>query len=180
MSASTHVPRQALLAVRCRSALCSLLGAMARSTRVRRCARLVDRFSLCVQLLYAYIWLLAVEVTVERFARVRPRALCQRLGLRTITSAGPICMPCAACVTTRCSYVQHDGVTRCKLELTSERADIPGHPASPLIPAAIITLVCSTFRSPPTTQQAHPRQHIERGCLAVLQWNSASIKWRPT
>ena len=65
--------------------LCSSLGAAARSARVRRHAQLVDSFSLRVQLLYAYIWLLAVEATAERSARVPSRELCQRLGLRTIT-----------------------------------------------------------------------------------------------
>ena len=68
---STRIPRQALVAVRRRSALCSPLGAatrsvasvgtlcsrpLARSAHVRRCARLVDSFSLRVQLLYAYIY----------------------------------------------------------------------------------------------------------------------------
>ena len=154
---------------------CSPLGAAARSTCVRRRARLVDSFSLRVQLLYAYIWLLALEATAERSACVPQRALCQRLGVHTITSGLPYACGCAARAATRCSYVRHDGVTRCKLELPSGPADIPGRPASPLIPAAIITLVSSTFQSCPTTQQTHPRQHIERGYLAVLQWSSVSI-----
>ena len=68
--------------------LCSPLGAAARSARVRRRAQVVDSFSLRVQLLYAYIWLLAVEATVECSARVPPHVLCQRLGVRMITS-GP-------------------------------------------------------------------------------------------
>ena len=140
--------------------LCSPLGVAARSARVRRRARLVDSFSLRVQLLYAYIWLLAIEATAERSARVPPCALCRRLGLRTITSGVPYACGCTARVATRCSYVRHDGVTRCKLELPSERADILVRLASPLIPVAIITLVFSTFRSGPTTQQAHPRRHI--------------------
>ena len=157
MPASARVPRQALLAVRHRSTLCSPLGTAARSARVRRRARLVGSFSLRVQLLYAYIWLLAIEATVERSTRVPPRALCQRLGLRTIMSGAPYACSCATRVATQSSYVRHDGVTRCKLELPSGRADIPGRPASPLITAAIITLVSSTFRSRPTTQQAQPR-----------------------
>ena len=123
---------------------------------------------------------LSLEATAECSARVPPRALCQQLGVRTITSGAPYAWGCVARVATRCSYVRHDGVTRCKLELPSGPADIPGRPTSHLIPAAIITLVSSTFRSRPTTQQAHPRRHIERGCLAALQWSSASIEWRPT
>ena len=86
MSASARIPRQALLAVRRRGALYSCPSA--RSARVPPCAWRVDSFSLRVQLLYAYIyiWLLAVEATAERSARVPSRALCQRLGVRTITS----------------------------------------------------------------------------------------------
>ena len=178
MPASARVPRQALLAVRHRGTLSS--RPLVRSARVPACARLADKFSLHVQLLYAYMWLLVVEATVERSARVPPRVLCQRLGLRTITSGAPYACGCAARVATRCSYVRHDGVTRCKLELPSGPADIPSRPASPLIPMAIITLVSSTFRSRPTTQQAHPQRHIERGCLAGPQWSSVSIEWRPT
>ena len=49
-----------------------------------------------------YIWLLAVEATAERSARVPPRALYQRLGVRTITSGphmhavAPHALPCDA------------------------------------------------------------------------------------
>ena len=52
--ASARIPRQPLLAVRRRGALCS--RPLVRSTRVRRCVGLVDTFSLRVQLLYAYIY----------------------------------------------------------------------------------------------------------------------------
>ena len=111
----------------CSTTLCMWLlaveAAAACSARVRRCSRLVDSFSLRVQLLYA-----------ERSGRVPPRVLCQRLGVRTITSGAPYACGCAACVATRCSYVRHDGVTRCKLELPSGPTDMPGRPASPLIP----------------------------------------------
>ena len=158
MPASARVPRQALLAVRHRSVLCSPLGATPRSVASVGALGLWTAFP-CVFNCYMhiYIWLLAVEATAERSARVPPRALCQRLGVRTITSGAPYACGYAVRVATRCSYVRHDGVTRCKLELPSGPADIPGRPASPLIPAAIITFVSSTFRSRPTTQQAHPR-----------------------
>ena len=133
----------------CRPLLSSLgmlyspLGTMARTARIHRYARLVDSFSLRVQLLY--IWLLAVEAIAERSARVPSRVLCQRLGVRMITSGAPYACGCTVCVAMRCSYVRHDGVMCCKLELPSGRVDIPGRLASPLIPAAIITLVSSTF-----------------------------------
>ena len=46
---------------------------------------------------------------------------------------------------------------RCKLELPSGPANIPGRPASPLIPAAIITLVSiapyNTTSTPTTTHR---------------------------
>ena len=86
MSSSARIPRQALLAVRRRSALC----------RIHWRALLVSVGTLglwtafpCIQLLYAYIWLLAVEATVERYARVPPRVLCQQLGMCTITLGAP-------------------------------------------------------------------------------------------
>ena len=150
MSSSARVPQQALLAVRRHSALCSPLGAATRS--VASVVMLYSRpsaRSACGQLF--------LEATVERSARVPPRMLCQRLGTRTIMSGAPYACGCAARVAMHCSYMWHDGVTRCKLELPSGPADIPSRSASPLIPAAIITLVSSTFRSCPTTQQAHPR-----------------------
>ena len=56
MPSSARVPRQALLVVRRHSTLCSPLGAAARSARVRRRTRLVDSFSLRVQLLYIYTY----------------------------------------------------------------------------------------------------------------------------
>ena len=173
MPASAHVPRQALLAVRRHSALCSPLGAALRSVASVGvlCSHLSTR-SACGQLF--------LEATVELSARIPPRTPCQRLSMCMITSGAPYACGCAPCVATRCSYVRHDGVTRCKLELPSGPADIPGRPASPSIPVAIITLVSSTFRSRPTIQQAHPPRHIERGCPAALQWSSASIEWRPT
>ena len=82
--------------------LCSPLGIAARSARVRRRAWLMENFSLRVQLLYAYIyiWLLAVEATAERSARVPPRALCQWLGVRTITPGAPYACGCATRVAT--------------------------------------------------------------------------------
>ena len=89
-----------MLVVRRRDTLCSHL--LVRSTRVGRRARLVDTFSMRVQLLYAYIyiWLLAVEATAERSARVPLRTLYQRLGLRTIMLGAPYACGCAACVAT--------------------------------------------------------------------------------
>ena len=87
------------------SKLCSLLGAATRSSRIRQRARLVESFSLRVQLLYAYIWLLAVEANVERSARVPIRALCQRLGSRTITS-GPHMHVVAPCDAVKCSTME--------------------------------------------------------------------------
>ena len=158
MPSSARVPRQALLVVRRRGTLCSRPSArsacgqllLARSTaiciykwllaveatversaHVPPRAQLVDSFSLRIQLLYAYIWLLTVEATAEHSARVSPHALCQWLGLRKITSGAPYACGCATCVATRCSYVRHNGVMRCGLQL-------PSRPA-------IITLVSSTF-----------------------------------
>ena len=90
--ASARIPRQALLAVRRHRALRSPLGVAARSARVRRRARLVDSFSLRVQLLYAYIWLLAIEATTERSARIPECVLCQRLGPVHNHVGCPICM----------------------------------------------------------------------------------------
>ena len=65
MPASARVPRQALFAVRRRSALCS--RPLARSVRVRRRALLVDSFSLRVELLYV----LANTVISKKFLRPR-------------------------------------------------------------------------------------------------------------
>ena len=129
--------------------LYSPLGAAARSAASvgALCSRSSAR-SACGQLF--------LEATAERSTCVPPCALCQWLGVRTIMSGAPYACGCAARVATRCSYVRHDGVIRCKLELPSRCADILGRPASLLVPAAIITLVSSTFRSRPITQQAHP------------------------
>ena len=163
MSSFARVPRPAPLAVRRHGALCRVrwralpasVGVLCLRPSVHStCGQL---FLVCSTTISIYIWLLAIEATAECSARVPPCALCQRLGVRTITSGVPYACGCTTRVATRCSYVRHDGVTRCKLELPSGPANIPDRPASPLFPVAIITLVSSTFRLRPTRQQAHPR-----------------------